>query len=400
MIMEISPIKNITQYETYCAEAGRLVAIDPEPNSDDGKRLALLSLIIETYEKEVFTFDKPTPIEAITFRMEQQKLNQSDLIQYLGTRSRVSEILLGRRQLTLPMIRKLSEGLGIPASFLIGREDSPIDNFDEDMEIDWSAFPIKEMVKAGYLPSVSGKNYPAEEVKNFFSCVGGVEAVSAFCRRSRSNTKTTSKVYYALMAWSTQVLRQASSVALENKFTPGSVDAGFKSTLARISVLNNAPIIAKDYLLKHGIILVILEQLKGTKLDGACLLLNDSTPVIGLTLRFDRLDYFWFTLMHEVIHIERHLFKYHVPYFDNLEDLGKGSIEVEADRYSREAFIPRGELRRSQVYEDPDEESVIELAKKFGIHPAIIAGQLRHELNKFTLLSNLIGNGEVRKLFR
>ena len=76
-------------------------------------------MLIEAYEVKHFPIDPPEPIDAVLFRMEQLGLRRKDLEPYLGTRARVSEILGGRRSLTLPMIRRLHEGLGIPAEVLI-----------------------------------------------------------------------------------------------------------------------------------------------------------------------------------------------------------------------------------------------------------------------------------------
>lgn len=117
--MGITVITSARQHQRYLAKANRLIRIDPSPRSKQGKLLALLALVIEAYERERFVFDKPTPLEAILFRMEQQGLRQQDLVPYLGSRSRASEILSGKRKLSLAMIRKLSQGLDIPVSALI-----------------------------------------------------------------------------------------------------------------------------------------------------------------------------------------------------------------------------------------------------------------------------------------
>ena len=82
--------------------------------------IKFLSLLIHDYEDRVFPIDKPDPVAAIRFRMEQQGLTAKDLVPYLGSRSRVSEVLAGRRSLSLKMIRALVRGLRIPAEILLG----------------------------------------------------------------------------------------------------------------------------------------------------------------------------------------------------------------------------------------------------------------------------------------
>src|ERR1700730_19279973 len=124
--MNYRVIKNDEDYESALADAERLVANDPAPGTNEGDHLELLTVLIEDYEKRQFQFDLPDPIQAIEFRMEEQGLRQKDLVPMLGSRSRVSEVLSGKRPLTVAMIRSLSVGLGIPAEVLVGdRELSP-----------------------------------------------------------------------------------------------------------------------------------------------------------------------------------------------------------------------------------------------------------------------------------
>lgn len=120
--MELKVLKNEAEHKTALQEAERLVALDPPTGTAQGDRLELLALLIEDYEKRAFQFDALDPIEIIEFRMSEQGLRQKDLVPMLGSRSRVSEVLGGKRPLTVQMIRALSSGLGIPADALIGRE--------------------------------------------------------------------------------------------------------------------------------------------------------------------------------------------------------------------------------------------------------------------------------------
>lgn len=92
---------------------------DIKPNSHAADELELLSILIQTYENEHHPIDPPHPIEAILFRLDQMNMQRSELTKILGSRSRVSEILSGKRKLSLHMIRRLNEVLGIPASVLI-----------------------------------------------------------------------------------------------------------------------------------------------------------------------------------------------------------------------------------------------------------------------------------------
>ena len=94
-----------------------------EPDTPLGDELELLTLLVEHYESQQFPIDLPDPITAIRFRMEQDGLRQQDLIPYFGSKSRVSEVLSGRRPFTLAMIDKLVKGLGIPAEVFFHRPE-------------------------------------------------------------------------------------------------------------------------------------------------------------------------------------------------------------------------------------------------------------------------------------
>jgi HTH-type transcriptional regulator / antitoxin HigA len=119
-------IKTETEYEAALAEIENLMDLDPDPGTPEADQLELLALLVEDYESKRFEIAPPDAIEAIKFRMEQQGLIQRDLVPYIGSRSRVSEVLNGKRTLTLPMIRALHEGLGIPLESLIQQASAPV----------------------------------------------------------------------------------------------------------------------------------------------------------------------------------------------------------------------------------------------------------------------------------
>ncbi len=123
--MEPRIIKRKIQYRNALAEVERLAAKDPAAGSLAGERLELLAKLVEDYEKERFRFNRPDPVSAIRFRMQEQGLRQKDLAPILGGKNRVSEVLSRKRPLTLRMVRALSESLRIPADFLIREPDAP-----------------------------------------------------------------------------------------------------------------------------------------------------------------------------------------------------------------------------------------------------------------------------------
>jgi len=117
MAAELKPIRDNADYEAALAEVERLWGA--KSGTPKGDRLDVLATLIDVYEAKHFSLDPPDPIEAIKFRMEQQGLTRKDLEPIFGTRNRTSEVLNGRRGLSIEMIRQLHAKLGISADVLI-----------------------------------------------------------------------------------------------------------------------------------------------------------------------------------------------------------------------------------------------------------------------------------------
>jgi HTH-type transcriptional regulator / antitoxin HigA len=123
MEIRIRPIRNEADYEAVLAEVDELM--DAAPGTPEGDRLDVLVTLIEAYEARHWDIELPDPIEAIRVRMEQKNLRQTDLVPMIGSRGRVSEVLSRKRALTLPMIRRLAEGLDLGADVLIQEPPRP-----------------------------------------------------------------------------------------------------------------------------------------------------------------------------------------------------------------------------------------------------------------------------------
>ena len=122
--MKPKVIKTEAQYQ---ATLGRIDKIfDAKPGTAKGDELELLLLLVETYEDSAYPIDLPDPITALRFRMEQEGLKPKDLIPYIGSKSRVSEVLSGQRPLSLTMIRKLVTGLHFPAELALRQTQAPL----------------------------------------------------------------------------------------------------------------------------------------------------------------------------------------------------------------------------------------------------------------------------------
>ncbi len=175
----------------------------------------------------------------------------------------------------------------------------------------------------------------------------------------------------------------------------------FLRDIARLSRSKNGPLLAQEHLKGFGIALIVEEHLPKTFLDGAAFLNSEGRPVIGMTIRYDRIDNFWFVLMHELVHVWKHLGKDNDSIFDDLDPNPKiDDFEEEADRIAREALIPLKTWQDSEACHIPSAYAAEELAETLRIHPAVVAGRIRYETQNYRKLNQLVGSGQVRNLFK
>lgn len=394
-------IRTEADYETALARIDILMDGDPEPTSAAGEELELLSLLVGNYEAVHYPMDLPSSLEAIKFRMEQSGLKAKDLIPYLGSASKVSEVLAGKRALSLTMIRKLVNELGIPAEVLLQEEGA---NLPTDAVLQQGRhFPVAEMVKRGWFAGFQGtvaeaKSQLEDLLNTFVGKLGPNALIPALNRQHVRNGGDHDE--HALNAWRIRVATLALRESLP-AYKPGTVNADFLKELARLSYLSDGPKLAKEFLNKSGIHLIFERHLPKTHLDGAALKLPDGSPVVALTLRHDRLDNFWFTLLHELAHVALHLDKDGVEaFFDDLtEGCKKDKCEKEADKLATEALIPEAEWKAAKLTKKSTPGAVLAFAQSLRISPAIPAGRLRYEWKSYTVFKPLIGTGKLRPMF-
>ena len=400
----ITPVRTAADHAAALARIDELM--DAAAGSPEGDELDVLVDLVALYESRRHEIGYPSPVEAIEFRMDQQGLSPRDLIPLIGSRARVSEVLAGKRGITMAMARALHRHLGIPAEVLL--QDPDVDLDDSLSDVEWTRFPLKAMARRGWIPDVPNLRDRAEElVRGLIQRAGGPQTAAAVQFRRNDHRRLNAKADpHALQAWCWQVLAEANTRPPVAPYQPGTVTPEFLRETARLSASAQGPRRAQQFLAAHGIALVIVTHLPRTYLDGVALRLADGRPVVGLTLRYDRLDNFWFCLLHELAHVGRHL------------DGGAGTVfmddhslrprtpgladtqEAEADAWAEEALIPHAVWQASAVPKNPTPMAVINLAHLLGIHPAIVAGRVRHERQNYRLLSQFVGSGLVRQQFK
>lgn len=402
--MNVKIIKGQDSYEASMVRLSVLMSLDPAAGSDDDNELGLLALVIADFERQTVPIAQVDPIEFIIFRADQMNLSRKELIPYFGSISKVSEVLSRKRPLSLPMIRRLNQGLGIPADILIENAETDLSTVRQDAEIDYSKFPLKEMLERGCFGGFKGNikrlhNNAEALVTMFMHDFLPKHMEPTFLRAPLHRRGDRNIDQMALLAWRMCVVRKARALNLVREYKPGSITPEWLRELAKLSSFDEGPKLAKEYLSRQGIVLIIEKHFKRTFLDGAAML-DNGRPIVALTLRYDRLDNFWFALLHELAHVAKHLSETSPVFFDDLDRANLEDVESEADQMAQEALIPKALWDLAKVRETLLFKDAIAFADGIGVHSAIVAGRLRHETKNFRLFSHLIGKaGQVSQHF-
>lgn len=378
--MNITPIRSDADHRKRLKRLEKLLA-DPQSDRDE---VEVLSILIEKWEEERYVLEAPSALEAILFRMERANLKPRQLEPYIGSRSRVSEVLTGARALSIEMIRALNTHLGIPAAALINEPPAKPGRMEPP-----SKPAMTKLQQLGVLK-------PRESFEKLLQRAFGPQQNNALLRKTRTSRTNAKTDQSALQAWcaAVQILAAAQRVpAHATKKTPTIRDA---RALAKLSAQEDGPEQVRDALAGLGIAFVVLDHLPGTYLDGAAMCRHpDGVPIIAVTRRHDRLDNFWFTLLHEFMHVVLHISRERPLIVDDLEVSGEEDFEEEADRYAQAALIPPKVWKRNDT-DDFNLADVVRTAQEAGVHPAVVAGRWQREHNDYRRFAKVVGRGEVR----
>ncbi|GAB6112476.1 XRE family transcriptional regulator [Desulfomicrobium salsuginis] len=303
-------------------------------------------------------------------------------------------------------LKRLEEVASILALDISGIAEFRTDqSHDEEANpaIQWDLFPIKEMYLRrwfddfGFDGSLSAAIEQKKELAIAYVQSAMPRRQAAFLRhKARFGTEMD---VYALWAWQCRITLLIKNDVLPTKFSRTSLSDDWFKALVRLSQYDDGPLRARDALKEIGIHLVIEPHLPKTYLDGAAFLLLDGRPVIGMTIRYDRLDNFWFVLLHELVHVRDHLRKGKLEsIFDDLES-EPDELEQTTDQLAGDILIP------DEIWETAlprylcTKESVIDFAREIGLHPSIVAGRIRKDADNYVILSDLVGQRMVRKQF-
>ena len=384
----IRPIKNRQDHQAAKERMEELILSSESVDVSD--EIEVLATLIEKYERSHIVTEAPSALAAIKLRMEQRDLTARDLEPYIGSRARVSEVLSGKRKLSMDMVRALHAGLAIPYESLMKKEE-----IGSATAVEVSQPILTKLKDFGFDLNIS-------DIGDFLNSAFGPQFVPTLNRKTRTQRASGKTDQNALLIWQGAVLTKASRKPPIGKFSKIAINKQFLRSIAQLSTHPQGPLRAINELSKHGIIVVIFPLLPGTFLDGAVMLLKGKVPVIGLTLRHDRIDNFWFTLLHELSHLAKHfeiLSTTDHVFFDELDIETDDKIEAEADSLAKNSLIPsrfakvcKKKFARTEEIESASVEA--------GVHVSVVAGRWQKENGDYKKFSRLIERNTLRDMLQ
>ena len=352
------------------------------------------------------TFAKAHSLESLPSVLVQARIaagmSQTDLAERLGMKPQQIQRYEASNYAgaSLDRLIDVSKALNVHITGLFESEDASrgaVFSWDDINDVVWKQFPAREMARRGWF-DVARKADVFEKAREYFMGAAGTQFASAYHRKKMHGNSVPNE--YALLAWQARILERARGLVDAHgppEFVP---DDRWIADLVALTRRRDGPKRAQDLILSKGIVLTTERHLPGTYLDGAAMLDRDGRPVIGLTLRYDRLDNFWFVLFHELGHVFLHLMDgLRYDFFDEEGTAENDVVEREADQFALDSLIPEEKWDECLSRFALSEEAVQIDAKNLGIDPSIIAGRIRKERGDYTILTSLVGQGQVALQF-
>ena len=332
--------------------------------------------------------------------LEKRGWTQSDLTFVLGCHPKsVNQIINGKQGISPAMSKALGAALDLPHDHFAGlqRTFELLSASDPDEGVRMRAkilqnYPIREMIKRGWIKAGDATSLGVQ-LANFFE-VNEPGQVPYLAHAAKKTSYEEKEIPPAQLAWLFRVRQIAKSITV-----PKYSERSLEEAVARMRELLIAPEEARHVpriLSECGIRYVVVESLSQSKIDGVCFWLNKSSPVIGMSLRFDRIDNYWFVLRHECEHVLR----------GHGRDAPEGMIDVElegeragtsesvpeeerqANSAAADFCVPREKMDSFILRKNPFfyEKDVVAFAKLNGVHPGLPIGQIQHRTGRYDYL--------------
>lgn len=340
------------------------------------------------------------PGEFLKEELEARGWTQADLAEILGRPPRlISEIISGKRAISPETAQGLGAAFGVDPQYWLNLESAyqlsrigePNAAIAKRAQL-FARLPVKELIRRHWIQPSENADMLESNLKTFLG-VDSLDQAPAIYPHASRKSSSYAEVTPAQWAWLARARQLARYVSAQPY-----VEARFAEMMAQLKVLLSSPEEIRrvpQMLAEYGIRLVIIEPLSGTKLDGACFWLNPQSPVIVLSLRYDRIDAFWFTLFHELGHVKAGdgLHTDAIPVDENL--VGQNAVRSEekheqaADRFATASIISPTKLNSFITRIGPlySKEKIQGFAVVQGVHPGLVVGQLQH-LEEITYAHN------------
>ena len=352
------------------------------------------------------TFAKAHSLESLPSTLVQARIatgmSQTDLADRLGMKPQQIQRYEASNYAgaNLERLIDVSKVLNVHITGLFEREDArkgAVFSWEDVSDVVWKQFPAREMAKRGWF-EMPRKADIFEKACDYFMQTAGPQFATAYHRKKMHGGSVPNE--YALLAWQARILERARELVETHDPPEFMLDDRWIAELVALTSRSDGPKRAQALLLSKGIALTTERHFSGTYLDGGAMLDHDGRPVIGLTLRYDRLDNFWFVLLHELGHVFLHLMEgIRYDFFDEEGTTENDKIEREADQFALDSLIPEGKWDECLSRFALSEEAVQIDAKNLGIDASIIAGRIRKERLDYTILTGLVGQGQVASQF-
>jgi HTH-type transcriptional regulator/antitoxin HigA len=336
-------------------------------------------------------FESFTPGDYIREEIEARGWTQLDLAEILGRPPQaVSEIVTGKRSVTPEMAQLLGEAFGTSAQVWLNLEGayqlSRVPAEDKSVSRKAKLYeiaPLKDMQKRGWIATSSKIDVLETQVAHFY----GIKRLSdpiIFHHAARKSTDYSS-ITSGQLAWLHRARHLAKAVPVSRAFSAASFDSCLKhlsALLGDAAEIRHVPKVLGD----HGIRFLIVEPLPQTKIDGVCFWLDPDAPVVALSLRYDRIDWFWHTLMHELGHVraregtDRPTIDMNLVGSDAQPFEEKNEAEKVADVFAVNFLVDQKKLSEFVIRVRPlfSKVKIASFAAKNHVHPGIVVGQLHH----------------------
>lgn len=336
--------------------------------------------------------DVPHPGQFIREELEERAWSQRDLAYILGTPEQaVNMIIAGKRGVSPEMAKSLGKAFDVSAdlfanlqsSYEMARAREPDPSVARRAKLQ-NVYPIREMIKRGWLEDTDAAMLEAQMARFFrVSAVGDIPQLEYAAKKTDYEDTPPSQ-----LAW----LFRVKQIAAEMVVTKYS-EKLLKEALLRLRSLLVDPEEVRHVpriLAECGVRFVCVESLPNAKIDGVCFWLDKQSPVIGLSVRFDRFDNFWFVLRHEIEHVlQKH--DQQVAIVDADVGVDSGDLpeeEVIANLAAAEFCVSPIELESFIARKGPffAERDVVGFARRISVHPAVVVGQIQRRTGRYDLL--------------